>query len=190
MFASRYVALAAVSLCAAGAHAAFVFGEPITVLNDNTTASISFVTARANWSGLLYLADPNSTTVMGTALFNNLASRAGDTRVLGTFNADDTVTFNYRVTSGTRNDWRMATTPEHFGLELLDSRTVLVHIEDMPMSYSDKDYDDCVAVIRFSGDVILGRRSGGDDGDHSTPTPGTSALLAIAAGLSAGRRRR
>lgn len=186
MFASRYVALAAVSLCAAGAQAAFIFGEPITVLNDSTTASISFVTARANWSGLLYLANPNSTTSMGTALFNNLASRAGDTRSLGIFNADDTVTFNYRVTSGTRNDWRMATTPEHFGLELLDSRTVVVHVEDMPMSFSDNDYDDCVAIVRFSGDVILGHRGGGTE----TPTPGTAALLALGAAASTLRRRR
>lgn len=187
MLASRYVLLAGLSLGAASARADFIFGEPITILTDGTTATITFITARANWTGILYLANPALPASMGTALFQNMTARAGDTRALGTFQTDDTVTFNYRVLTGTRNDWRMATTPEHFGLDMLDPRTVMVHVEDMPMSFSDRDYNDCVAVIRFSADVRLGRGSGED---NPAPTPGTAALLATGITIGCARRRR
>jgi|GEM_PF-6237880 len=187
MLASKYVALAGVSLCAAGAHADFIFGEPITILTNGTTASITFLAARANWTGVLFHANPAQPASMGTALFQNMSARPGDTRALGIFAADDTVTFNYRVSTGTRNDWRMATTPDHFGLEMLDPRTVVVHVEDMPMHISDRDYDDCVAVVRFSADVRLGRGSGEE---NPTPTPGTAALIALGLAAGGSRRRR
>lgn len=176
------------ALLPAAAEASMVFGVPITMTENATTATATFSLAHAAWSGMLYRDD--GTAGLGQFLFNNKAARAGDVRALGVFNAGEEVLFNYRVVLGAPGVFRMDTPADapHFGLEQLDAKTVVVRIEDQPMSFSDRDWDDCVAVIHFSKAVTLGGPAGGDE-EAVTPAPGTAAGLLLGA-LGMGRRRR
>lgn len=181
-------ALILTALPLAAADASMVFGVPITMTENATTATATFSMAHAAWSGMLYLDD--GTAGYGQFLFNNKAARAGDVRSLGVFNAGAGVMFNYRVVLGAPGVFRMDNPADapHFGLEQLDAKTVVLRIEDQPMSFSDRDWDDCVAVIRFSKAVTLGGPSGGDE-EGVTPAPGTAAGLLLGV-LGLGRRRR
>lgn len=180
------------ALAPEAARASMVFGVPIVMTENATTATATFSMANALWSGMLYRDD--GTAGYGQFLFNNKAARAGDARTLGLFNAGDEVLFNYRVIVGAPGVFRMdvAADAPHFGLEQLDAKTVVLRIEDQPMNFSDRDWDDCVAVIRFSKAVTLGGPGpgGGGGGEESvTPAPGTAAGLLLGI-FGAGRRRR
>ena len=179
--------LVAAAAASSAARAEFIFGTPLTIAQNATQVTATFVTAKADWTGILFLGNNQTSGSLGTILFNNHASRAGDTRVLGTFNSGDQLFFNYRVMTGLRNDWRMSKPSDalQFALDYVSTTRVVLRVEDMPMSISDRDYDDCVVVLGFSKPL------GGETTttENTLPTPGAMAVLA-AAGLVSGRRRR
>lgn len=179
--------LVAAGAASSGARAEFIFGTPLTIAQNATQVTATFVTAKADWTGILFLGSSQTTGAMGTILFNNHAARAGDTRLLGTFNSGDQLFFNYRVMTGLRNDWRMSKPSDalQFALDYVTDTRVVVRIEDMPMSISDRDYDDCVVVLSFSKPLGGGTTTT----ENTLPTPGAIAVMA-SAGLLAGRRRR
>jgi MYXO-CTERM domain-containing protein len=178
-------AFLSVGALASAANAEIVFGLPITMTENGTTATAYFSTGKALWTGMLYRDD--GTAGLGQFMFNNKSARAGDTRVLGTFDAGDQITFNYKVVTGLPAVYRGDNPLHafHLGLELFDTTTVAVRIEDMPAAMSDRDWDDCVAIVRFSKPVVIGD----DDDTEPTPTPGVLGVAMISGAL-AGRRRR
>ncbi|QOI99073.1 MAG: hypothetical protein HRU70_00625 [Phycisphaeraceae bacterium] len=178
--------------CLAGAaRADLVFGTPFVIAENNTTVTATFVTARADWTGALYLADPVNPAALGSILFNNKAALPGDTRTLGTFNAGRELWFNYRVVTGVPNIWRQQNAADilHFGVEQHSATLFTLRIEDMPMFMSDRDYDDCVVLLSFSKAPTFGGGGGKEDDGGGVPAPG-GALSLMAAGLFTATRRR
>jgi hypothetical protein len=180
---------------AASAKAEVVFGLPITFTQNGTTVSAVFSVGNASWTGMLYRDD--GTAGLGQFLFNNKSARPGDTRSLGTFNTGSELLFNYRVVTGVPAIYRGEDPAHvfHFGFEQLTATTIAVRIEDMPQGVSDRDWDDCVALLRFSKPVTLGGGGGGGGGGdgrdgESTPTPGSLVALLGGTSLFIGRRRR
>lgn len=178
----------------ASANAEMVFGLPITFTENGTTVSAVFSVANASWTGMLYRDD--GTAGLGQFLFNNKSARAGDLKALGVFNLGSELLFNYKVVNGAPAIYRGDEPAHafHFGFEQLNATTIAVRIEDMAPGASDRDWDDCVAVLRFSKAVTLGAGGGGEGGgdreDGSTPTPGSLVALLGGTGVFIGRRRR
>lgn len=188
MNAFRVAALAAIGLFAGSASAEMVFGLPITMTENNTVGTAVFSAGRATWSGMLYL---DTGAGLGTFLFNNKAARAGDTKALGAFSAGTQLLFNYKVVTGSPGVLHSGVEAEtwHFGFEQLDAYTVTVRVEDMPITISDRDWDDCIAVLRFSKPVRLGPDKEVGTGPNVPAPGGVAALLGGVCAL-AGRRRR
>jgi hypothetical protein len=191
MKANLIVSVLAVSALGGLAHAEMVFGLPITMTQNGTVATAVFSVGRAAWTGILYRND--GTAGLGQFMFNNKSARAGDLRALGTLNAGDEMWFNYKVITGSPAIYR-GDSPGgaiHFGFEQINPTTVTVRVEDMPMGMSDRDWDDCVAIVRFSKPVRLGGGGGGEGGGgESAPTPGVLVCMMGGAAGVMGRRRR
>lgn len=175
-------------LGAQSAHAGMIFGLPVTMSENNTSVTATFSGARAAWTGMLYLDDPSPS--LGTFLFNNKSAVIGDTKSLGVFTAGATLAFNYKLVTGMPGVLSSIGDTWHFALEQLNATTVILKIEDMPISMSDRDWDDCVVTLRFSKPVTIGPPNNGGEGNPPIPTPGVLAVSTFGLYGLSGRRRR
>lgn len=168
---------------AAHAEADVVFGTGLLALHDDTTLTTRFVVGGAAWTGVLSLTGAMSDAESAThesPLFNNHLARTGQAIESAPADAGDEFWFTYTVEQphALRWDMRSPGGGEHFAIQQVSDTRFLLWIEDQPLNWSDRDYDDCVVWLEFDKPVMF------------VPAPGAVALAAAGLGLGIARRRR
>jgi hypothetical protein len=183
-------AVAAVLALSASAQAEYAVGASVVVPQDNVTASITYMSASAAFTGVLSFlgqgtpllitvpANDTDEPGLGQQLFANHQDAPSDTQALqGVFSQGDVLHFGYQVTDpADAADVLRTDVPGTVGQFAWDAENGLLHVEDLQPGHFwyDADYNDIIVHIAFS----------------SVPAPPTAIIAAIGMIAGTASRRR
>jgi hypothetical protein len=168
-------AAAALALCAAGARADFLIGQPIVVQGGPKVVSLRLTGLEAAWDGVLWLDADSSLNHTETPLFLNFETPIGTEIFLGQYEAGRRLDFIYDILTGQPNSFRTDAGPGiiQFGWEPIDATTIRVGVEEVTLPAGDHRYEDMQFEIQMT----------------PVPTPAPAAAIGVLALLGCRRRR-